>query len=112
MDRRSSLGQTWMTVLLIASLWFTSRSNKTSDPSMQKLLCARAVPRLLWRICVNSVEIAALAAGFSTRGNHCARWAYWKMAERVGLYPTQFVVGTRWDAFFRYRNLLHPKDLF
>src|SRR5438874_4187171 len=34
------------------------------------------------------------------------------MAERVGLYPTQFVVGTRWDAFFRYRNLLHPKDLF
>ena len=49
-----------MTVLLIASLWFTSRSNKTSDPSMQKLLCARAVPRLLWRICVNSVEIVAL----------------------------------------------------
>ena len=34
------------------------------------------------------------------------------MAERVGLYPTQFVVGTRWDAFFRYRNLLHPKHLF
>ncbi len=34
------------------------------------------------------------------------------MAERVGFYPTQFVVGTRWDAFFRYRNLLHPKDLF
>jgi len=30
----------------------------------------------------------------------------------VGLYPTQFVVGTRWDAFFRYRNLLHRKDLF
>ena len=22
------------------------------------------------------------------------------MAERVGLYPTQLVVGTRWDAFF------------
>lgn len=35
-----------------------------------------------------------------------------EVAERVGLYPTQFVVGTRWDAFFRYRNLLHPKDLF
>jgi hypothetical protein len=34
------------------------------------------------------------------------------MAERVGIYPTQFVVGTRWDALFRYRNLLHPKDLF
>jgi hypothetical protein len=34
------------------------------------------------------------------------------VAERVGLYPTQFVVGTRWDAFFRYRNLLHPMDLF
>jgi len=34
------------------------------------------------------------------------------MAERVGLYPMQFVVGTRSDAFFRYRNLLHPKDLF
>jgi hypothetical protein len=29
-----------------------------------------------------------------------------KMAKRVGLYPTQFVVGTRWDAFFRYPNLL------
>jgi len=29
-----------------------------------------------------------------------------------GITPTQFVVGTRWDAFFRYRNLLHPKDLF
>jgi hypothetical protein len=35
-----------------------------------------------------------------------------RLAERVGLYPTQLVVGTRWDAFFRYRNLLHPKDLF
>src|SRR3981189_2277930 len=87
MDRRSSLGQTWMTVLLIASLWFTNRSNKTSDPSMQELMCVRAVPRLLWRICVNSVEIVALAAGFSTRGNHCARWAYLKMAERVGFDP-------------------------
>src|SRR6267142_1217743 len=43
MDRRSSLGQTWMTVLLIASLWFTSRSNKTSDPSMQELLYAGTV---------------------------------------------------------------------
>src|SRR6267143_3026209 len=43
MDRRSSLGQTWMTVPSIASLWFTSRSNKTSDPSMQELLCARTV---------------------------------------------------------------------
>src|SRR6267154_1768923 len=73
-----------------------------------RLGCAR----LLWRICVNSVEIAALAAGFTTGRNHCARWAYWRMAERVGLYPTQFVVATRGDAFFRYRNPLHPKDLF
>jgi hypothetical protein len=73
-----------MTVLLIASLWFTSRSNKTSDPSMQELLCARPAPRLLWRICDHSVGIAALAAGFSTGGNDCAQWDYWRMAERVG----------------------------
>src|SRR6266404_9294878 len=44
MDGRSSLGQTWMTVLLIASRRFTSRSNKTSDPSMQELLCALTGP--------------------------------------------------------------------
>ena len=43
--------------------------------------------RLLWRICANSVEIAALAAGFTTGRNHCARWAYWRMAERVGFDP-------------------------
>src|ERR1700704_2920891 len=49
-----------------------------------RLGCAR----LLWWICVNSVEIAALAAGFTTGRNHYARWAYWRMAERVGVVPT------------------------
>src|SRR6267143_5524207 len=53
-----------------------------------RLGCAR----LLWWICVNSVEIAALAAGFTTGTNHCARWAYWRMAERVGVEPTSPVL--------------------
>src|SRR5467141_4364636 len=49
-------------------------------------------PRLFWWICTNSVEIAALAARFTTGGNRCARWAYWRMAERVGVEPTSPVL--------------------
>src|SRR6266566_8702346 len=49
-------------------------------------------PRLFWWFCTNSVEIAALAARFTTGGNCCARWAYWRMAERVGVEPTSPVL--------------------
>src|SRR6266576_127757 len=67
-------------------------------------------PRLFWWICTNSVEIAALASRFTTGGNRCARWAYWRMAERVGFDSLNAEPCTALHGFVRPQETKHLSE--